>query len=675
MLLLSCGSHALASVHVIDQKRHHLGTPGRPEWQWFEEKPPDAQTLELQFTARSNQTEATLFIRQEDVKLEWKVRLNGRDLGKLVLNETPLLAAISVPPGVLREGENALSIVSSAKGDDILVGEISLDDRPVRDALSGAALEVHVNNGDKGNALPCRITILNEQGDLAPIYASPDQELALRPGVVYTRDGHARLGLLPGSYTVFATRGFEYGVDSQKISISVGKLRKLRLRIRREVPTPGWVACDTHIHTFTHSRHGDATVEERMLTLAGEGIELPIATDHNLLIDFSETARRMRVEKYFTPVIGDEVTTEFGHFNVFPIEAGSPPPDFHLRDWPKLMQNLRSTPGVQVVILNHPRNIHSNFQPFNATNFNAVSGENLRGPEFSFDAMEVVNSAALQSDWMLTFRDWFALLNHGCRVTAVGSSDSHEVSRFIVGQGRSYVACDDSVPDKIPVDAACESFRQGRVLVSLGLLAQMKVDDKFGVGDLAIGLGKEVKVKIIVLSPSWSQADRVELFANGTRIREQAFEPRRSGSNRNSRSVSWSIPRPAHDVHLVAIASGPGVTAPYWPIARPYQPTSPVWQPRVIGATNPVWVDADGDGKFTSARAYAVTLLRESGSDPGRLIPALGEYDEAVSIQAASLCQAAGHDIRAEDFARALADASGPVRKGFGAFAATLRVH
>ena len=222
------------------------------------------------------------------------------------------------------------------------------------------------------------------------------------------------------------------------------------------------------------------------------------------------------------------------------------------------------------------------------------------------------------------------------------------------------------------MDTACESFRQGRVLVSLGLLTQMNVDERFGVGDLATGLGKELKIKVTVLSPSWSQPDRVELFANGTKIREHAFDSRRTGSNRNSRSVTWSIPRPTYDVYLVAIASGPGVIAPYWPIARPYQPTSPVWQPRVIGATNPIWVDADGDGKFTPAREYADTLLQKSGFDPAKLIPALGQYDESVSIQAASLYQAAGHDIRAEVFAHALAGASEAVRKGFAAFAATL---
>ncbi|HEY6226698.1 MAG TPA: hypothetical protein VI282_06215, partial [Verrucomicrobiae bacterium] len=67
--------------------------------------------------------------------------------------------------------------------------------------------------------------------------------------------------------------------------------------------------------------------------------------------------------------------------------------------------------------------------------------------------------------------------------------------------------------------------------------------------------------------------------------------------------VEWkrnlSAPR---DAYLLAVASGPPVTAPFWRIPKPYQPTSTTWNPRVIGATNPIWIDADGDGRFTPPR-------------------------------------------------------------------------
>jgi hypothetical protein len=92
-------------------------------------------------------------------------------------------------------------------------------------------------------------------------------------------------------------------------------------------------------------------------------------------------------------------------------------------------------------------------------------------------------------------------------------------------------------------------------------------------------------------------ATNVWLFANGLKVREEAL------AHEHDHMVTWTLARPKHDVHLVAIAAGPGVVAPYWAIPRPYQPVSPHWEGRVIGSTNPIWLDGDGDGRFTAARA------------------------------------------------------------------------
>jgi len=215
------------------------------------------------------------------------------------------------------------------------------------------------------------------------------------------------------------------------------------------------------------------------------------------------------------------------------------------------------------------------------------------------------------------------------------------------------------------VDAPCQSYLKGRVLVSMGLLTQMTINERFGVGDLATGLGDELRVNVTVLGPSWVTADRVDLFANGVKIREMKIDATQSIEKAR---VAWTIPRPAHDIHLVAIATGPGVTLPCWAIPRPYQPTSRVWEPRVIGATNPVWIDADGDGRFTSPRGYAAGLVSRAGPDPAKLIPLLDSFDQAVATQVASLCHAAGRDGRNAEWKRLLKSAPGHIRDGFEAF-------
>jgi hypothetical protein len=461
--------------------------------------------------------------------------------------------------------------------------------------------------------------------------------VAARPGVVYN-GGSVTLGLRAGNYIVYASRGFEYSVATQFVHLAQGDAKQLALSLQREVATPGLVSCDTHIHTLTHSGHGDCSLDERMLTIAGEGIELPVATDHNTNINFELPAQSTGMRRWFTPVPGNEVTTPAGHFNIFPVSGSAGVPDAKITDWPKLDAALRATPGVQVVVLNHPRNIHNNFQPFASTNFNAVSGENRRGAEFQFDAMELLNSSAQQSDYMLVYRDWFSLLNYGYRVTGVGSSDSHDVSRYIVGQGRTYIETADRDISNINVASACSNLRGGHALVSMGLLTQMTVNDRFHVGDLATNVGNTVRVRVEVRAPSWISASRVELFANGVSLRTNVIFTADGNPPGVKAVIDWTIPRPAHDQHLVAIATGPGVDAPFWATPKPYQPVSPGWTNRVIGVTNPIWIDADADGHFTTARGYAKKLIEKNGLNVARLLDALSAYDETVAIQTASLC-------------------------------------
>src|SRR4051812_33528306 len=85
------------------------------------------------------------------------------------------------------------------------------------------------------------------------------------------------------------------------------------------------------------------------------------------------------------------------------------------------------------------------------------TGENLNGWQLRANAMEVVNSGAQQTDMLRLVQDWFGLLNRGVNLTPVGSSDSHDVSRYIVGQGRTYIRCKDDRPGEIPVKEAVES--------------------------------------------------------------------------------------------------------------------------------------------------------------------------------------------------------------------------
>ncbi len=673
--LLLCGLSELvaqSSRTPVTDRQWHLGRLDEAEWSEPGYRPPDAHRLELAFSGRENWSELTLFIRQDDVRHDWAVELNGRRLGRLFLMEADLVTTLPVPPGALRDGTNQLVVIPPAQVDDIVVGEMWLKPGGTGEAIAESWLNVQVIEEPGGHAIPARITIVDSKGTLVPLTGASNQTpprfAAVRPGVAYIGTGVASIGLPAGDFTVYASRGFEHGVQTRPIHLGAGETMTLKLAIASEVPTDGWVSCDPHVHTLTHSGHGDATIDERMLTIAGEGIELPIATDHNYHADYRESAARMGVGGVFTPVTGNEVTTGTAHFNIFPVQPSARIVDFRIGGDPALAAAIRATPGVKVVVLNHPLNVHNGFQPFAPTNFNNVTGEHLGGPRFSFDAIELLSSSAQQSDFMAVFRGWFALLNHGHRITGVGSSDCHDVSRYIVGQSRTYLAAADSEPGGIDVLRACDSLLAGRALVSMGLLVNLKVDDTYGVGDLATNLGEQFEVVARVLGPSWVEATNVVLYANGQPVFHRVLADN-AGRAGEKAVVRWQLPRPPHDVHLVAVATGPGITAPYWAIPRPYQPTSKRWIGRVIGATNPVWLDADGDGRFTAARDYARLLIERNHEASSTAITLLAGFDEAVAAQLASLLDAANVDLNGEQVRLLLEKSSASARRGFESYA------
>ena len=654
---------------VVTDRMHHLRLGDAREWSDF---PATAEgpALVVPFDASSTPGERTLRLRHRDVKSDWRVRINGAEIARLPADEADTVSYWPVAPGTVTAGRNELRIdgvapaSAAASSDDILIGEIRLIDRPRRDVLAEATVDISVRESPAEVSIPSRITVTDERGALVSLGNASDGDQAVRPGVVYSRTGNARLRLPAGRYVIYAGRGFEYGVDRVQVDVARGQAVARRLTIRREVDTPGWAAMDTHVHTATFARHGDASIEERMLTLAGEGIELPVSSEHNTRVDFEARAVKAGVRQYFTPILGTEVTTPaLGHFNVFPVPDGGAVIDQRAADWTRLAESIAALTPRPVVVLNHGRDVHGGFRPLGPTRHLGVAGEDLDGWTLPATAMEILNSGAAMSDGLALTRDWMGLLNRGIRLAPIGSSDSHDVARYIVGQGRTYVPCAESRPDAIDRACVVDAVQRGRVMVAYGLLAEIDVDGR-GPGDL-VRPGRELTARLRVLGPGWTRAQRIALYANGTMVREETIAHGEAAGVKVDRT--WRLPTPPHDVHLVAVAMGPGVTAPYWPTAKPYQPTSPDFTPYVLGVSGAVFVDADGSGAFDSALVYARRAVAEA-SDPRDLATRLGRYDAAVATQAASLLRSrdpGGFDatIRA-----LLGAASPPVARGLQAY-------
>jgi hypothetical protein len=613
--ILSAAAAACSLAADIQVGPIHIRSGAEREWNEFPAGHASA-LLSHTFTSTANTIEHTLSIRQRDVKNPaWTVTINGQILGVLASDERDMRTYLVIPPGVLRDGNNILEIAvrTARASDDIELREIRIHPKPRAQLLRESTVRV-----ETGADEPCRITVVDDTGALVPLgpMGNPERE-AVRTGVVYTADGRTEIGLPAGNYKVYASRGWAYNAPSGRAILKPGKRKRLRLRLRREVDLPGYISCDTHVHTLELSGHGDANVRERVITAAGEGLDMIIVTEHDRISDYSETVRKLGLERVVHAVSGSEVTTQLGHFNVFPLVPNASSPPNRPQDWTTLVQSIKSMDGQKVIVQNHPRDLHLNYRPFDPVHHLSSAGENLIGRSFFANAMEVINSGAMSSDMLQLVRDWMGLLNRGDQVAAIGASDTHTVDFVPIGQARTLIRSNGT-------EEAFERLAAGDNLVSYGLAATLRVETV-----------KPLVAAVEVHGPSWSSADRLTVYSNGLPVVDATLPVSRSAGRKWVKRIT--IPNQANDVTLVAVASGPGVLRPFWEVRKPYQPMSRDWVPRVMGISGAVRVDIDGNG-FQSPRSYAEAVLRSNN------FGALDRFDDSVSVQLLSLAAANGQD-------------------------------
>jgi hypothetical protein len=583
--VVASGALALAATRgcqegrVLDAKMHHLGDEAEPEWTEASAAP-EPSPLEIVFESDANRGEWVLEIAARHVSRDWALELGGREFARLKRSGDEIeVAWYPVPEGLIERGKNVLTVRAvDDPRDDLTVGRVRLHERTLREVARLGRVEVRVSERSSGAPLPARVTVARADGTLLDVYYAERPETAVRPGIAYTADGVAALEVPEGRCRVWASRGMEWSADQAEVDVEFGGRSSVALALEREVDTTGWVAADTHIHTLTHSGHGDASVEERLVTLAGEGIELAVATDHNHQTDYRPLQRELALAPHFTPVVGNEVTTDNGHMNAFPLDPAAAVPPHEETDWKKLVAGIRAK-GARVVILNHPRWPEDGEDPLTKLGFDERTGENAAGQEFTFDCIELVNSDSPTSPPRMVLPAWYALLERGQRFTGVGASDSHAVG-VIVGQGRTYVPSATDDPARIDVDAACRAFLEGRVSVSLGLFATLSIAGK-GMGETAEASGEELEASVLVRHPSWVTPRELELVVNGAvaariSLDESASDER---TTLQERRVRFALPA-REQSWVVAIATGDKVTAPFWSMSLP----------EAMAITNPVFV-------------------------------------------------------------------------------------
>lgn len=483
-------------------------------------------------------------------------------------------------------------------------------------------------NDSSGQLIPGRLTFVGSGGAFAELFsntaAAPD-ELAVRRNIIYSKSGQGAVTVPAGRYTVYASRGLEWSVDSAVVDIVAGGSVDFDASLRHEVDTSGWVSGDFHLHTLTHSGHGDSNMKERVITFLGEGLEFAVATDHNHNTDYHPTMKALGVTE-LTAVTGNEVSVPIGHFNAFPLEPDRavPPPD--ALDANALFQMIRAEPnryGVKPVIqVNHPR--WDGIDYFTIGELDpqtGVPGASLYSDDF--DSIEVLNEntawgyydaehagtihVAKSRYWAL--RDWFNLLNRGHRYAAVGNSDSHTVHDVLAAYPRNFVRSSTDAPARISVAEVARSIREKQLFTSVGPFVTYTVND-VPMGGTVETAEPMVEIKVKVQAASWVDCDRVKVVVNGDVIYTVDVADTRQVVRLDAR-IQVPI---RHDSWLTLLVEGDDALAPIvHDQGRPVRP---------VAVMNPVWINKGG-GAWTSPLAHARSLISEGHIRGAKLTPSM----------------------------------------------------
>ncbi len=383
-------------------------------------------------------------------------------------------------------------------------------------------------------------------------------------------------GLPPGDYRIVVSHGPEWSLwpaDSRGdtfdfaeppggavVHLQAGKTVELQAVLYHAVDTTGWVSGDFHVHAV-NSPDSPVSLENRVITFAGEGVDVLVGTDHDYITDYRPIVEELKLDGVLAAIPGEELTTfDYGHYNAFPLVADLDSPNGGAVDWGggegynltpgEIFEALRAFPGEQVVQVNHG---FGGSGYFGAMKMNAFTGITLVDPtvyrmppttpdpetgdthlwDDTFTAMEIYNGLQVAKFYKL-FNWWLAFHDRGLHKTGTAVSDTHRMFTSQGGGPRSFVYVGDA--DSVsPLDthAFVAAINAGRVVGSNGPFVEFElVDEASGeqaaLGDtLSVPAGTELTLRVTVQTPAWFRVDRVRIYSNtmGTTKDDEGWQP------------------------------------------------------------------------------------------------------------------------------------------------------
>ncbi|MCH9022962.1 MAG: CehA/McbA family metallohydrolase, partial [Planctomycetes bacterium] len=430
--------------------------------------------------------------------------------------------------------------------------------------------------------------------------------------VYYSHNGRFRQPLEPGRYETIISYGPEYDAVFKQILVERGVETSLNARLIRSVDTTGWISSDFHSHS---SPSGDNSASQlgRVLNLLCEHIEFAPCTEHNRLDTYVPHLRALGAEHLMATAVGIELTGSPGplnHQNAFPLirkahtqDNGGPVTDKdpfvqieRLALWDNKSEKLVQENHPNIVQLLFDKNLDGKADAAHhkmLTYMNVIEvhppGKILQGPS--------VNQEGI-NDGKNRMHAWLQMLNQGHRVWGVVNTDAH-YNFHGSGWLRNYIKSPTDDPAAIKTLDIVRESKRGHIIMTNGPFLEVILEpansDEYMPsfpGDQANISGGSVRLKIRVQCPNWFDIDRVQVLLNGQAEANLNITRKNSPGKFSDTVIKFDqtlLLELKRDTHVIVVAIGE--QSSLGPVMGPGRQES-----NPIAVSNPIYVDADGNG-------------------------------------------------------------------------------
>ena len=199
----------------------------------------------------------------------------------------------------------------------------------------------------------------------------------------------------------------------------------------------------------------------------------------------------------------------------------------------------------------------------------------------------------------------------------MGATDSHSVNDP-VGQARTYLKSSTDDVTKIDRKEVYRAFLEGRATVAAGIFANLSIAKQYSTGDLVPASvatdktrnqGPTFTASLRVAAPSWVRPREAMIYVNGKQVAKKSINA--LPNQLTDQTLTFTIDRPTHDAHVVAFVLGDDITLPGWT----------TYGKSTQAITNPIFLDIDGDLKYSAPRNTAKKLIAKHQGQSDKLTP------------------------------------------------------